>query len=190
MLADYPSLVTRKWAPVIPVYCVQPYAPHVLEPLVWDSRSALHIAGKHSVSFSGGYEGDRLHFKGRKLLGSQVSHLPLTDTVPKEILRMPVVSMPRHFGTEVELVNAQVEWTFPIIFSMTNSSMICSCFLQRCQDDSFCFFSFLPGVKLRIFGCGIWFASLGCDKTAGGVWRKRRSSMIGRLVGKKSSSHV
>ena len=50
-------------------------------------------------------------------------------------------------------------------------------FLQRCQDDSFCFFRFCPG-KTQDFGCGIWFASLGCDKTAGGVWRKRRSSMI------------
>ena len=29
------QLSDKEVAPVIPVYCVQPYAPHVLEPLVW-----------------------------------------------------------------------------------------------------------------------------------------------------------
>lgn len=72
------QLSDKEVAPVIPVYrilCTAICAP-CIGAIGLDSRSALHIAGKHSVSFSGGYEGDRLHFKGRKLLGSQVSHLP------------------------------------------------------------------------------------------------------------------
>lgn len=73
-----------------------------------------------------------------------------------------MVSMPRHFGTEVELINAQVAWTFPIIFSMTNSSMICSCFCSDARMNPFVFLVFAR-VKLRILDAV--FDSLRLDVT-------------------------